>query len=371
MSAKGQTIIQVMERLAPKYLAEPEDRIGLQLGTLQKDVDKVLIALDVNEAVVDEAIQLGANMIIAHHAIIYRPLKSLQTDTPAGKLYEKCMKHDIAVYVAHTNLDVAPGGINDMMAAALALDDVQVLSETFVEPLYKLVVFVPASHKDNVLQAMFAAGAGAIGQYSHCSFQLEGTGTFMPGDGTEPFIGKQGQIERVEETRVETIVPQHVCKKVVQAMLKAHPYEEVAYDLYPLELQGERYGLGRVGRLPESQSLASFAKLVKQAFDVPTVRVVGDLERKVRKVAVLGGSGGKFVRDAIFAGADVLVTGDIDYHTAQDAEAAGIALVDPGHHAEKIMKQGVADYLRDQFSTLKMDVAVFASAVHTEPFQFL
>ncbi|MBP1999183.1 dinuclear metal center YbgI/SA1388 family protein [Paenibacillus shirakamiensis] len=371
MYAKGQTVIQYMEQLAPKYLAVPDDKIGLQLGTLQKEIKHVLITLDVTEAVVDEAIACQADLIIAHHAIIFRPLAQLQTDTPAGKLYEKLIKHDIAVYISHTNLDVAEGGINNWMAEALGIEASDSLEDVHTDELYKLAVFVPKSHHEQVLHATLQAGAGWIGNYSHCSFNVEGFGTFVPQEGTTPFIGKQGQLERVEEVRMETIVPSSIRAKVIQAMLKAHPYEEVAYDLYAMDLKGRTLGLGRTGRLTEPVTLREFVTRVKNGLDVPNVRVVGDLERPIRKAAVLGGSGGRYWKKAQFRGADVLVTGDIDFHTAQDALAAGITLIDPGHHAEKIMKKKVAEWMKSKLQENRYDTEVHVFSADTEPFQFM
>jgi dinuclear metal center YbgI/SA1388 family protein len=371
MLANGQTVISLMEQLAPKHFAVPDDKIGLQLGTLRMEVGKVLTALDVTEAVVDEAIAIGANLIIAHHAIIFRPLAGILTETPAGRLYEKLIKHDIAVYIAHTNLDVADGGINDMMAGALGLTGLTHLEEVHTEKLKKLVVFIPEEHQEKVAQAVFDAGAGWIGKYSHCSFRIPGTGTFRPESGAEPYIGSKGKLERVAEVRLETIVPDSVERKVIAAMLKAHPYEEVAYDLYPVDLKGRSFGLGRVGRLAQPVTLEAFAQTVKTAFDVPALRVVGPLDREVRKVAVLGGSGGRYVRHALFAGADVLVTGDVDYHAAHDALAAGLSIVDPGHNVEKIMKAGVAAWLGERLREKKWTTEVVASQVDTEVFQIL
>lgn len=370
MLAKGQTVIQLMEELAPKHYAVPDDKIGLQLGTLRDEVKKVLVTLDVTDEVVEEAIKEGASLIIAHHPIIYRPLSHLQSDTPAGRLYTKLIKQDIAVYVAHTNLDVAEGGVNDLMADALGLVDLRPLEEIHTEKLKKLVVFVPETHHAQVQQAVFAAGAGWIGRYSHCSFNIHGNGTFLPGEGTDPYIGQKGRMENVAEIRLETVVPESVEKRVVQAMLKAHPYEEVAYDLYPMDLKGRTFGLGRVGKLPEAVKLRDLADMVKEVFRVPYLRMVGDPDRSVRKIAVLGGSGSKYVRHALFAGADVLVTGDIDYHTAHDALAAGLSLLDPGHHVEKIMKAGVAEYLNKRLADKGSETVAVASRVDTEVFRF-
>lgn len=372
MFAKGQTVIQIFEQFAPKHIALADDKIGLQLGTLQKEIQKVMIALDINEEVVEEAIASQVELIIAHHAIIYRPLPHLQTDTPSGKLMEKLIKHDIAVYIAHTNLDIADGGMNDIMADALGLGASRSsLEQVHTEKLKKLVVFVPTSHHEVLLQAIFAAGAGWIGDYSHCSFNIEGTGTFMPRAGTKPFIGTQGKLERADEIRVETIVPESVEKRVIQAMLKAHPYEEVAYDMYQMDLKGRSLGLGRVGKLPEVITLQQLADQVKAAFDVPFVRIVGDLQTPVQKVAILGGSGSRYVRHALFAGADVLITGDIDYHTAQDALAAGLTIIDPGHNAEKIFKQPLARYMEEKLRNAKYKTEVLISNVNTEPFSWV
>lgn len=371
MFAKGQTVIGYMEQLAPKHLAEEWDNVGLQVGTLQKEITGVLVALDVNEQVVDEAVAKGCNLIIAHHAVIFRPIKGILTDTPMGRLYEKLIKHDIAVYISHTNLDVAEGGMNDWMAEALGIENSAPIKDIHTEQLSKLVVFVPKDHHQKVLDAILNAGAGHIGNYSHCSFNIEGYGTFIPQEGTDPYIGKPGKLERAEEIRIETIVPQPVRNKVVQAMLKAHPYEEVAYDLYSMDLKGRSLGLGRVGKLKEPTTLGAFIETVKSGLKVPNVRVVGELDRPIRKAAVMGGSGAKYYSSAIFKGADVLVTGDIDYHTAQDAYLAGIALIDPGHNAEKIMKEKVAEYLSDKLAANKYGTVVHASQPDTEPFQFL
>ncbi|HJV45629.1 MAG TPA: Nif3-like dinuclear metal center hexameric protein [Bacillota bacterium] len=371
MFSKGQTIIQYMEEFAPKALAMEGDRIGLQVGTLNKEVKKVMITLDVLENVVDEAIANAVDLIIAHHAVIFKPLRTLRTDQPAGKLYEKLIKHDIAVYIAHTNLDTAVGGINDLMADALHLQNTEPLDIMYTEAMKKIVVFVPKTHHDQVMEAMTEAGAGWIGNYSHCTFTTEGEGTFLPLEGTNPFLGEQGKLERVKEIRLETIVSVDNIKRVVKAMFKAHPYEEVAYDIYPVEQVGKKYGLGRIGYLGEAVTLQEFAEQVKNAFEVKGVRVVGDLSTQVRKVAVLGGDGNSFIPKAIFRGADVMVTGDVYYHTAHDAMAAGLSLVDPGHNVEKIMKSAIQQFLIEKLKVAKSETEVIVSAVHTDPFTFV
>ncbi|MFD2672361.1 Nif3-like dinuclear metal center hexameric protein [Marinicrinis sediminis] len=372
MFAKGATLIQWLEEWVPKSIAVPDDRIGLQLGTLQKEIKNVMITLEVTDAVIDEAIARSVDLIIAHHAIMFRPLKHLQTDTPAGHKYEKLIKHDIAVYISHTNLDIAEGGVNDMMAQALGLQKTRVLAKTGEEELQKLVVFIPKAQEEEVRSAIMRAGAGWIGSYSHCSFNLEGTGTFLPESGTQPFIGEQGKLESVAEVRMETIVPVAIRNQVLAALKKAHPYEEPAYDLYPLKLEGKPLGLGRVGELSETMTLRALNDQVKTAFGLSMSRVVGELDTPVKKVAVLGGMGARYLSSALFAGADVYITGDIDYHTAQDALEAGMTLIDPGHHAEEIMKAPVAAYLEKRLAASKFSSTnVLVSETKTDPFQFV
>ncbi|MNJ52195.1 putative GTP cyclohydrolase 1 type 2 [compost metagenome] len=260
--------------------------------------------------------------------------------------------------------------MNDWMAEALGIEGTSPLEDIHTDKLYKLVVFVPKDHHQKVLDAVLNAGAGCIGNYSHCSFNINGYGTFLPLEGAEPYLGQQGKLERAEEVRIETIVPDSIRNRVIQAMLRSHPYEEVAYDLYPMDLKGRTLGLGRVGRLAEPVTLEAFADRVKEKLDVPALRVIGDLQRPINKAAVIGGSGGRYWKHAKFRGADVLVTGDIDYHTAQDALMAGIALIDPGHNAEKIMKPKVAAWLTEKLAENKYHTKVHASSVNTEPFAF-
>jgi len=374
MAIHGQTLIQYMEQLAPKYYAVEHDRIGLQLGTLNKKVERVLVTLDVTAQVVQEAIEKKVDLIIAHHAIIFRPIGSIDTSTPAGKLYEQLIKHDIAVYISHTNLDVAIGGVNDLLAdlAGMEKEGRKLLETTYVDGLSKLVVYVPQSAITAVEQAAWRAGAGHIGNYSHCSFQSSGTGTFMAEEGSQPYVGEQNVLHREPEIRFECIVPNSLQRKVISSVIKAHPYEEVAYDLLPLQQSGTAYGLGRVGKLTDgTTTLKTLAEKLKVAYEVPALRVVGDLDTPITKIAILGGMGAKYVRSAKFAGADVIITGDIDFHTAQDALADGICIIDPGHHIEKVMIKGVQQWLQGKCDEQRSDVEIIASEVHTEPFTFL
>lgn len=366
----GYEVIQIFEQFSPMTLAMEDDLFGLQIGTLNKRIHNVMVTLDVLENVVDEAIEKKIDLIISHHPPIFRPIKHVRTDTISGKIIEKCIKHDIAVYSAHSNLDITTGGVNDLLAEALQLKDIEFLSTTYETRLKKLVVFVPVHQANQVRDALGKAGAGHIGNYSNCTFNLEGTGTFLPENGTNPYIGQQGLLELVQEVRIETIFPESIQKQVIREMLKAHPYEEVAYDIYPVENKGTSYGLGRVGRLEEEMTLDEFAQFIKKALDVEGVRVVGDLNSKVQKVAVLGGDGNKYIKQAHFKGADVFVSGDIYYHLAHDAMGLGLNIVDPGHHIEKVMIKGVANVLERESIKKNYEVKIHQSQMNTNPFKF-
>lgn len=370
--SNGQTIIQIFESWSPKKLVAMEnDPIGLAIGTLNKDVSKVLVTLDVNDAVVDEAIEKGCQLIIAHHPPIFRKLPNLRTDTPQGQLFEKCIKNDLAVYAAHTNLDVATGGVNDLLAEALQLNDCEVLVPTYSEKLYKLAVFVPTSHVEKLRTAFAQVGAGKLGTYDSCSFQTTGEGMYRALEGANPFVGNVNELHREEEVKLEVVVPESEKKKVIRTMLKNHPYEEVAYDLITLDNESKPLGLGRIGKLEEEMTLEQFAQHVKKMLQVPQVRVVGALNSTIHKVAVLGGDGNKYIGAAKYAGADVFVTGDLYFHVAQDAETMGLSIVDPGHHVESVMKKGVAVKMTQLCEEQKVNCEFIISELSTEPFTFV
>ncbi|PAE17169.1 Nif3-like dinuclear metal center hexameric protein [Virgibacillus sp. 7505] len=357
-------VIAYFESWCPPSLAEKWDNVGLQVGTLDQAVSGVLTTLDVTEAVVDEAILHNANLIIAHHPLLFAPPKKLDIDTPKGRVIQKLLKHDITVYAAHTNLDIVEGGVNDLMADALGLEQKRVFLPSGHQIFKKLIVFVPKTHEQNVKDALHTNGAGNVGNYDKVSFVSEGSGYFQPNADAQPFIGKAGELERVEEVRIEMLVPEENVSKAVAAMIEVHPYEEVAYDVYPVEMKGKAYGLGRTGKLPSPMTLHELAQLVKQRYDVQHVRVTGDASASVETVAVLGGSGRDYI-DQAMQQADVYITGDLTFHETQDAMLAGLCLIDPGHYAEKIMKQKVADYLQPAF----LDVPVRVSLVNTDPFK--
>ncbi|WDF03048.1 MULTISPECIES: Nif3-like dinuclear metal center hexameric protein [Shouchella] len=367
----AQNVIKEFEQFSPRKYAVEGDRNGLMVGTLNKPIHTVMIALDVLEETMDEAIDKNVDLIIAHHPLLFRPLKQINLDTAMGRIVAKAIKHEITIYAAHTNLDVTEGGVNDLLAEKLMIQSPDVLVPTYKENLLKFVGFVPREHAEVIRQALGEAGAGFIGEYSHCAFSVVGEGTFRPTGEANPHIGELNKQEVVEEERIETIVPKTHLQSVLNAFFAAHPYEEPAYDLIPLESPSLVRGLGRIGKLEQPQSLRDYVKVVKLALGLEGVRVVGNLDRKIKKVAVLGGDGNKYVNQALRKGADVLVTGDLYYHVAQDAKMDGLTIIDAGHHIESIMKAGVAKELNKRMKDMGYSITVFPSSDSTDPFQFM
>lgn len=372
MPVKCREVFNLIEEMAPRHLAESWDNVGLQVGDPRAEVDRVLLALDVSLGVAEEAKEKGAGLIVSHHPMMLKPPKSISLDRPDGALIGYLLRNGITVYAAHTNLDIAAGGVNSALAEKLGLNDLSVLHQTGRERYSKLAVFVPAGHVEDVRNAVSEAGGGWIGNYSHCTFMIPGTGTFKPLEGTNPYIGKTGEVEQVKEIKLETIVPAGRLNAVIQAMLKAHPYEEAAYDLYPLENAGPAYGLGRVGTLDEPLSFQQFAEKVKADLGLPAVRLGGSPKSAVRKVAVCGGSGAELWPAALRAGADTLVTGDVKYHVAQDMLAAGLKFVDAGHHGtEAVVMSSLQSYLAGRCREANMGIEVLLSQTNTDPFAYL
>lgn len=362
-------VFKIMEELAPKHRAYHWDNVGLQVGSFSKKVKKIMVTLDVLENVVDEAIEHKVDCIIAHHPLLFKPLKQINLETPEGQTIAKLIRHDITVYAAHTNLDIVNDGVNDMLAEQLSLTDIKPLVIEGSGKLFKYAVHVPLTHATHVKKVIGDAGGGMQGDYTHCSFEIAGTGAFKPSEGANPYIGEVGEITTVDEVKIEALVSEEKLKDVVEAVMKAHPYEEPAFDIIELTNKGENYGLGRIGKIKQPLTLKQFVEYVKERLDLSHVRVVGNLENKVKKVAVLGGSGEKYIHDAKRRGADVFITGDLGFHQAQAAMELGLLVIDAGHYIESIMKQKVCDYLQDKLKGY--DVEVIVSKTNTDPFQYL
>lgn len=326
--------LKALNTIAPPHLALENDPRGLLVGDPSAPVTRIAVALDVTMPVAQEAHRRGAQLIIAHHPLIYHPLRAIRADEAhPGAVVLFCARAGIAVACAHTSWDVAPGGINDVLASLLGLTETRPLQTTCREALVKVAVFVPPDHREKVLDAMAEAGAGAIGDYDRCAFYFPGEGTFRPLPGANPYEGTVGEIERTPEERLEMVVPEQGARAVVSAMKAAHPYEEVAYDVFPLWNVATEYGIGRIGTLTDPLPAEAFLARVKDVLSFPETRLAGPRDRLIRTVAVCGGAGAFLMKDALTCGADALVTADVRHHEFVDAEAHGFVLLDAGHAA--------------------------------------
>jgi dinuclear metal center YbgI/SA1388 family protein len=327
-------ITAYLEELAPVSLAADWDNVGLLLGDPGAAVERVMTCLTVTPEVAAEAVEAGVQLLVTHHPILFRGSKRLTAGTADGRLVLTLARAGAAVYSPHTAFDNAPGGINDILASRLSLGGVAPLRPQEGLQQCKLVVFVPDADLERVADALFAAGAGHIGQYSQCSFRLAGTGTFFGSDATNPTVGQKGRREQVSEWRLEAICPEGLVEHAVAAMRRAHSYEEPAYDVYPLR-PAPAGGAGRVGNLPQPMLLRELARLVKEQLRASQVQVVGDPERPVQRLAIVCGSGGDFLADAANARADVFLTGEVRFHDYLAAQARNLALVLPAHYASE------------------------------------
>ncbi len=353
-------IRHILDAWAPRDIAWEHDNVGLQVGSLNAEVRNILVALDVTDEVVAESLKYDINLILSHHPLLFHPLHSVDTDSRAGRLVAALIKHDINVYSAHTNLDFAEGGVSFALAAAIGLKDVGVL-QTDRRIHKKISVFVPPEHVDQLIDAMSRSGAGTIGNYDRCSFRVAGVGTFRPNDRARPYKGRRGTNEQVAETRVEMIVPVWNLHRVIDAMLEAHPYEEVAYDIYDMANVSTLHGAGAIGLLPKTLPVEKFLRLLREKLHAPAIRYSGYGGKKIRRVAVCGGGGADLLPVAIERKTDAFVTGDVRFHKFQDADER-ILLVDAGHfETEQPIIPEIVRYLSRQFALRKENVKVMAS----------
>jgi len=356
--------VETLERLAPPALAADWDNVGLLLGAGAAEVRRVMTCLTVTPDSAAEAVAEGVQLVVTHHPILFRAVKRLTDATAEGRMLLSLARGGVAVYSPHTAFDDAPNGINDLLARRLGLTEIGPLRRREDARSCKVVVFTPDKDLDRVSGAMFAAGAGRIGQYSECSYRLHGMGTFFGSDATNPTVGQKGRREEVAEWRLEAVCPERSVDAVVEAIRRAHSYEEPAVDVYPLRPGASPQGVGRVGALPEARPLHVLAGMTKAALRAGPVQMVGDAERPVRRVAVACGAGGEFLADAVRAGADVLLTGEARFHDQLAALAQGLALVLPGHYATE--RCGVED-LADRLKAEWPDVEVWASRRERDP----
>jgi dinuclear metal center YbgI/SA1388 family protein len=354
---------QFLQTFAPLNLAEEWDNVGLLLGDPAAPVRRVMTCLSVTPEAVAEAVREQVQLIVSHHPVLFRPTQKWTAATAEGGMLLTLVQAGCAVYSPHTAFDNTPGGINDILAQRLGLSAVVPLRPAPARQC-KLVVFVPDADLAKVSAALFAAGAGHIGQYRECSFRLAGTGTFFATDATNPTIGQKGRREDVQEWRLEVVCPEAEVEAIVAAMRQAHSYEEPAYDVYPLRPTSGKAGAGRLGVLPQPLSLHDFAHQVKQSLHAASVQVVGDGQHRVQRVALACGAAGEFLKEAVRQQADVFLTGEMRFHDCLAAQAARIAVVLPGHYAtERCGVEELATLLQRNFP----DISIWASRAERDP----
>lgn len=372
MYAVGNDIESFIEEFAPLEWALDGDPSGIQWGDLKRETKVVLIALDFSEEVLEEALQLGASFVFTHHPYLFHPLRRIDLANRREALVARALKEGITLYAAHTNLDVAPKGVSQALGDLFELKEMKILCPTGREELEKLVVFVPQGYEDPVRSALAGAGAGFLGNYSHCTFQVAGTSTFLPEKGASPFIGRRGNLEKVAEYRLETVYPRRIRNSVLDALFTAHPYEEVAYDVYALKNEGQVWGLGRFGAFEKPLSLKELVKRCRELFGPVPLKVSGDPEKTVARAAVLGGSGSEYISYALRSGVDVFISGDIKYHDAQEAALSGLAVIDAGHEVtERPVLPVIGEFLSKKMAEAGLGTKVVVSRKESSPWQLL
>ncbi len=359
-------IIAALNEFAPPVYQESYDNTGLMVGNMQDNINLALITVDVTEEVMDEAINEKAGLIIAHHPVIFSPLKSITGKTLPERIILSAIRNNIAIFCVHTNLDNIAAGVNRKLAGKIGITNPRILHPVAGE-LRKLVTFVPPEYAEKVRTAIFNAGAGHIGNYDRCSYNIEGTGSFRGSEDTNPFVGEKGKLHFEKEIRIETIFPRAIQSSVIKSLLDAHPYEEPAYDIYPLDNEYSQLGAGMIGSLTQAMPGADFLNLLKERLGCQMIRYSGDTTTKIKNVACCGGSGAFLIREAINAGADAFITADIKYHQFLDA-VNDILLVDAGHYeTEQFTKEILYEFLIKKFPNF----ALRFSKVNTNPIKYL
>lgn len=354
-----------LESLAPLSSQESYDNAGLIVGDPQMELTGALISLDCIESIVDEAIEKKCNIVVAHHPILFKGLKRLNGSDYIQRTILKAIKNDIALYAIHTNLDNYRYGVNAEIGRRIGLENMQVLAPK-KDALTKLAVYVPNEYVERVMLSMFDAGAGAIGNYGECSFSTPGTGTFLPKKGSNPFKGKEGERESTAETKVEVLVSKHILSKVIRSMKGAHPYEEVAYEVYPILNENNFEGSGMIGVLPEPMNTLDFLQHIKSTFECGVIRHTELMKDSIETVAYCGGAGGFLLRNAIAKKADIFITGDYKYHEFFDADKQ-IIIADIGHYeSEQYTSHLLEGILTKKFPKF----AVHLTEVNTNPINY-
>ena len=357
---KVKDVTQQIEKIVPLGLAQEWDNVGLLIGDAEKNVRKILLTIDITEDVLAEAKRLKTDMILSYHPVIWDGLKKINSRGSTSVVYE-LIRSGLAVFTIHTALDAVEGGVNDGLAQIVGIKNAKPIGDYVNSPSgdnYKLVVFVPAESAKKVADAVFAAGAGHIGNYSNCGFSTQGQGTFLPLEGAHPTIGKRGTLEKVSELRFETIVPADRLAKVITAMLNAHPYEVPAYDIFKLAEEANRFGLGRIGTLEKPMQLSKIVAKIKRDTGAKAIGVIGPQKRFIRTAAVCAGSCGKIINSIITQKADLYVTGEIKHHQALAAQEAGLTCLCLSHTvSERFILKKLARQLQKSLPAVTISIS--------------
>ena len=361
-------IFKYIESWAPEEIAWNKDNVGLQVGSAERKVKNILLALDLNMKVITEAIKKDCNIIITHHPLLFNPLRKIDTDQDnTSRLVEKLIKHDITLFSSHTNLDFTKGGVSFELAKALELKNIRFLSN-LKSIQYKLIIFVPEAHVEKVAAAIFENGGGIIGEYSNCSFRTKGEGSFKGSKKTSPSVGRKLNYEKIDEIKLEVLIDSWKLDKILSAIRKVHPYEEIAYDVYPLDNENINYGIGAIGELDKPLNQKEFLIHISKSLSINNFRYTDGKEKKIKTVAVCGGSGTEVIPTAVKKGADALITADIKYHTFSDFQDK-ILLIDAGHYETEIFS---LDEVNKRLTTLvkTKKIKVFKYSGNTNPVIF-
>lgn len=340
---KIRKLLEILDQISPFFLQEEVDNSGIQFADLDEDVSKILLCLDVTEEIIEEALQQKCNTILSHHPLFFHPFHRItKQDNPIAY---QLVYHHINLISMHTNFDLAENGLNDYVGQLLGLNKVSPIKSS-PEKIYKLAVYIPGDCQDNLLEALFRAGAGKIGNYSETSFSISGKGSFKPMDGSMPFIGKTGKRESVNENKIETVFCERNLKEIINTIHRVHPYEEPAYDIYQLTTKSTT-GIGMVVKLNKEQTLESFSKKVKEQLGAPYLRVIQANKKNIQTVALCTGSGGSLINQCINKHVDTLITGDIKYHEALKAKEMGLNIIDIEHyHTERFFVPAIRKQLK-------------------------
>lgn len=364
-------VVDAMENIAPSFLAEQWDNIGLQVGHEKWPVRKVWVALDPEEALIRNASGKSVNLVVTHHPLLYKSLKAIDPETRVGKIIAVALKEKIGIFCAHTNLDSAEGGVNDMLAKRLGVSQARPL-KTARGDLFRLVTYVPEGHEESVANALFASGAGQSPKYSNVSFRSAGIGTFKPSNKAKPFRGTAGETCHLPEHRIEVLVHERDLPQVKKTLLANHPYEEVVYDVYLLGHSCGNQGLGRIGTLDKELFVEAFASEIKRALGVEAIKIAGKRDQKVRRVALCAGSGKSLLPSFLASDAQVFVGGDFGYHDGRVVENSGRVLMDVGHFAsERILVEVLAKRLAEALKKEGHSVEVTAYKKEQDCFRYI